>query len=150
MMAQRNLIAGIILTALGIFYGILTIGLPNLSLPGTPGPTLFPWLITTGWLVLSLALLFFGAIGIRNKPKETHKNSPTKKPWIAVIGFLAYLILLPLIGFMLSSTFFFAGLMWMYGERHKIKIVLTPIIVPIIIFYFFTVGLGIPLPSGPW
>ena len=149
-MAQRNLIAGIILTALGIFYGILTTGLPNLSLPGTPGPTLFPWLITTGWLVLSLALLFFGALGIRNKPKKTRKNSTTKKPCIAVITFLTYLILLPLIGFILSSTFFFAGLMWLYGERHKTKIMLTSMVIPIIIFYFFTAGLGILLPSGPW
>jgi|TARA_B110000263_G_scaffold187624_1_gene165302 putative tricarboxylic transport membrane protein len=149
-MPQRNLIAGTILTTLGILYGILTIGLPNLSVPGTPGPTLFPWLITTGWLVLSLALLFSGVLGVRNKPKETRKSNISKKSGIAVIGFLAYLILLPFMGFMLSSIFFFAGLMWMYGERHKIKIALTSIVIPIVIFYFFTAGLSIPLPSGPW
>ena len=78
MMAQRNLIAGVILTALGIFYGLLTVGLPNLSLPGTPGPTLFPWLITTGWVVLSSALLLFGMLGVRNQSKETEKRSVPK------------------------------------------------------------------------
>ena len=91
MMAQRNLIAGVILTALGIFYGLLTVGLPHLSLPGTPGPTLFPWLITTGWVVLSSALLLFGMLGVRNQSKETEKRSVPKKPFIVLIAFLAYL-----------------------------------------------------------
>ena len=98
-MAQRNLIAGVILTALGIFYGLLTVGLPNLSLPGTPGPTLFPWLITTGWVVLSSALLLFGMLGVRNQSKETEKRSVPKKPFIVLIAFLAYLVVLPFIGF---------------------------------------------------
>lgn len=150
MMAQRNLIAGVILTALGIFYGILTVGLPNLSLPGTPGPTLFPWLITTGWVVLSSALLLFGMLGVRNQSKETEKRSLSKKPFIVLIAFLAYLAVLPFIGFILSSTFFFAGLMWLYGERHKVKITLTSIILPSMIFYIFSIGLGIFLPNGPW
>ena len=48
-----------------------------------------------------------------------------------------------------ASVLFFAGLMWLYGERNKILIGLTSILVPVVLFYLFTAGFQILLPRSP-
>ena len=39
--------------------------------------------------------------------------------------------------------------MWLYGERNKILIGLTSILVPVVLFYLFTAGFQILLPRSP-
>ncbi len=56
-LARRNVIVGAVLLVIGVAYGLMTASLPDRSLPNTPGPAFFPWLITGGLLVLSTALL---------------------------------------------------------------------------------------------
>jgi len=149
-MARRNILAGALLLALGLGYAILTAGLPDRSLPDTPGPAFLPWLITAGWLVLSTALLVRGLIDARGESTHGSGYRVPARGWAALAGFVAYLVLLPMLGFVASSVAFFAGLMWLYGERNRILIVVTAILVPVALFYLFTAGFQILLPRGPW
>ncbi|MBH97253.1 MAG: hypothetical protein CMM56_02245 [Rhodospirillaceae bacterium] len=149
-MSQRNLIAGIVLTGLGIFFGVLTMRLPSPSTTGSPSPAFFPFVITIIWLALSLTLSVTGFLGILSEPKEPKRENTSKKTWITLSAFLTYLLILPLIGFLLTSIFFFSGLMWLYGEKNANKIIFTSICIPLIIFYVFANGLEILLPSGTW
>ena len=55
-MAGRNLLAGCGLLAFSLAYGVLTTGLPDRTLPNTPGPAFFPWFITGSLVILSAAL----------------------------------------------------------------------------------------------
>ena len=148
-MAQRNIIAGTVLLMVAIGYGILTANLPDRSLPDTPGPAFLPTLITIGLLVLSVALLVGGVIEARQESKGTDGHGVPTRGWIALAGFAVYVTLLPSIGFVAASVLFFAGLMWLYGERNKILIGLTSILVPVVLFYLFTAGFQILLPRSP-
>ena len=148
-MAQRNLLAGAVLLAIGLAYGALTTGLPERTLPDTPGPAFLPWIITAAWLVLSAALLAHGLIAASNESKDAGYRVPAKG-WVALAGFVVYVGLLPWLGFVAASALFFAGLMWLYGERNRLLIALTSLIVPVVLFYLFTAGFQILLPRGPW
>jgi hypothetical protein len=150
MMARRNVLAGVVLLAIGLGYGVLTAGLPDRSLPGTPGPAFLPWLITAGWLALSTALLIQGLLGGDKKSKDAIGYCMPAQGWPALVGFAAYLLLLPTLGFIVASILFFAGLTWLYGERNKLLTSLTATIIPIVLFYLFTAGFQVLLPRGPW
>ncbi|MED5535780.1 MAG: tripartite tricarboxylate transporter TctB family protein [Pseudomonadota bacterium] len=149
MMVRRNVLAGVVLLAIGLGYGVLTADLPDRTLPGTPGPAFLPWLITAGWLALSTALLVRGLLGGGKKSDVIEYHIPTQS-WLALVGFAAYLLLLPTLGFIVASILFFAGLTWLYGERNKLLIALTAIIIPIVLFYLFAAGFQVLLPRGLW
>ena len=148
-MARRNIIAGAVLLAVSIGYGVLTAGLPDRSLPDTPGPAFLPTLIALGLVVLSAALLIHGVLEERRGSGGAAGYGVPARGWIALAGFVVYVGLLPSLGFVLASLFFFAGLMWLYGERNKILIALTSVLVPVVLFYLFTAGFQILLPRGP-
>lgn len=149
-MARRNILAGAVLLVIGLVYGILTAALPDRSLPNTPGPAFLPWLITAGWLVLSAALLVRGLIEAREESEEASGYQIPALGWPALLAFVAYLALLPALGFIATSVLFFAGLMWLYGERNKFLVLAASILVPVTLFYLFTAGFQVLLPRGLW
>ena len=99
--------------------------------------------------MLSVALLVGGVIEARRESEGTDGHGVPTRGWIALAGFAVYVTLLPSIGFVAASVLFFAGLMWLYGERNKILIGLTSILVPVVLFYLFTAGFQILLPRSP-
>ena len=62
-MRRRNIIAAALLLVLTVGYGALTTQVPIRNLPGTPGPSFFPWINTFVLLALSLGLLVQGLRG---------------------------------------------------------------------------------------
>ena len=66
-MGHRNLAAGVVLLAVGFGYGLATGQLPERTLPGTPGPAFFPWLIAFALIGLSAALTVTGLIAVRGR-----------------------------------------------------------------------------------
>ena len=148
-MARRNVLAGLVLLAISIGYGLTTVALPDRSLPNTPGPAFFPWLITIVLLVLSVALVTRGLIDARAATDEAPGYRVPSRGWLALSSFILYLVMLPYLGFVLASVPFFAVLMWLYGERNKMIVAVASIVIPVVIFYLFTEGFQILLPRGP-
>lgn len=149
-MGRRNIIAAIVLLGIGIWYGVLTAALPERTLPNTPGPSFFPWLITGFLMLLSAALLVQG-IG-RLKTEETTPPSATgsRRRVFALLWFAAYLAALPSAGFWPASIPFFAGLMVLYGARSRLVVVAVAVVVPLLLFFLFRYGFQIFLPRGVW
>lgn len=147
-MARRNVIAALVLIVLAIVYGILTDGLPNRSLPNTPGPSFFPWLIAGGLLVLAVALLVQGL----KKPGDTADtagNVMGGRQAAALAWYALYLAALPHAGFISAGIPFFAGLMVLYGARRPHWIALGSIAAPVSLFLLFRHLFLIPMPRGP-
>jgi putative tricarboxylic transport membrane protein len=144
-MRNRNVVAALALIALGIFYGYLTAGLPKRSLPDTPDPSFFPWIITVSLLVLSVALLVQGLRGPRSIPDLA---GGLRAPTVFLTLFVVYVAALPFTGFVIASVPFFAALMWLYGERRRGWIGVVSLALPVILVLVFRHGLQIPLPTG--
>ena len=146
LLARRDLLAGTVLLMFGIGYGALTLGLPNRSLPNTPGPALFPTIISAGLILLSLALIIRS---IRADQSEESSSVVIERSRTHELnGFLAIVVDLPYAGFLVASVPFFAGMMWLYGERRLIVLAFGALIVPLLLYYVFRFGFQILLPAG--
>jgi len=147
-MRNKNVAAALVLIVLGVAYGYLTAGLPKRSLPDTPDPSFFPWIITACLLLLSVALLVQGLRARRSARDATDSAGGVGTPTVFLTLFVIYLAALPFAGFMVASMPFFAALMWLYGERRWGWIGAVSIALPVILVLVFRNGLHIPLPTG--
>lgn len=146
-MRHRNLIAAIVFIALGIGYAILTSQLPTRTLQNSTQPSFFPWIIVVCLFVLSGALLIQSLLARppADEPPQ-QQASPVRLAWI--LAFVCYLVVLPGIGFVVANVLFFGALMYLYGDRNPIKIVLSSIVVPLVLFFLFRNLFQIRLPAG--
>lgn len=149
-LARRDAIVGAILLVIGVVYGLMTASLPDRSLPNTPGPAFFPWLITAGLLVLSVALLARPLTVDGYGSSQASSDRFVYRRVVFLIWFGVYLVMLPYAGFLPASVPFFVGLMWLYGERNRLALTLATIIIPACLFYLFRLGFQILLPAGAW
>ncbi len=149
-MGHRNLAAGVALLAVGIGYGLATGQLPDRTLPGTPGPAFFPWLISIGLIGLSVALAVRGLVAIRLRSEAACGYRLPGRGWFALGGFAAYLLLLPYAGFVLASVPFCGGLAVLYGERRPIVALAAAVLIPLMLFTVFNAGFQVLLPRGAW
>jgi hypothetical protein len=147
-MRSRNVSAALVLILLGLGYGFLTAGLPKRSLPDTPDPSFFPWIITASLLILSVALLVQGLRARRGAREGADTAGGLRAPTVFLTLFVAYVAVLPVAGFVIASVPFFAALMWLYGERRWSWIGIVSVALPVLLVLVFRHGLQIPLPTG--
>ena len=147
---HRNLAAGLVLLAVGIGYGLATAQLPDRTLPDTPGPAFFPWLIAIGLTGLSAALTVRGLTAIRQRDGAAAGYRLPRRGRLALGGFAAYLLLLPLAGFVPASVPFCGGLVVLYGERRPVIVLAAAILIPLMLFVVFSTGFQVLLPRGAW
>jgi putative tricarboxylic transport membrane protein len=153
-MAWRNIIAATGLLAFAIWYVWAVQDIPNRSIPHTPGPSFFPYVIISIITVLSLALLVKGLAGLKAKdgvaPNARWQVSFAPAPTFALGAFFIYLVFLPFAGFLIGSVIFFAALMFLYGCRTWFTIAIYSVAIPVVLFVIFTRAFQIFLPVGPW
>ena len=147
---RADVIAAATLLVVGLTYGFLTASLSTLSLPNTPGPAFFPWLITAGLLLLSAILLVQSLADDRREPTHTSTGPISFRRPLMLGLFCAFLVLLPVAGFLAAGIPFVAGLVWLYGERNWLVLTAAGILVPVSVLYIFRSGFNILLPTGFW
>ncbi len=145
-MRRRNLIAALVLLALGAGYGILTTQLPVRSLPDTPGPPFFPWINTIVILALSATLLVQSLVG-EDGPVPAPAAGRQRAIW-ALGAFVVYLATLPGLGFILATAPFFAVLMALFGETRPLRVAAGAFITTGILYVLFRHGFAVFLPTG--
>ncbi|MFV2034031.1 MAG: tripartite tricarboxylate transporter TctB family protein [Halocynthiibacter sp.] len=146
-MRRKNIIAAIILIAFALVYGYLTANIPVRTLPNTPNSAFFPWINTVLMLTLSVWLL---AQGVRQTPNDTIEVASGHRHraiW-ALAAFVAYLVAMPGLGFILATVPFFAILMILYGERRPVWIGGGAIGATVLLYILFRHGFGVFLPRG--
>ncbi len=147
-MRTRNLIAAIILLALGAGYGFLTATLPTRAIENATQPSFFPTVIVVLFLTLSAILLFQGIFSTASDSVPEAMKIPRSKYVIGFVGFVVYLALLPILGFIVANIMIFAILMALYGERRPVWIVGGSVLVSAAMFFLFREVFQIRLPGG--
>jgi len=148
-MRKRDVATAAVFLALGAAAAAMTAALPERSLPNTPGPAFFPWVATVAMLALACVLL---ARGLTAPPQagDMEETSPAgTAPMLALLGaFVAYIALLPRLGFLLASAPFIAGLTVLYGERRPAVVALTAVAATAALYVAFRHVFQIILPQG--
>ncbi len=147
-MGRRNVTAALVLLVLGAGYAVLTTQLPARTIPNTPDPSFFPWVVTGSLLAHALGLLVQGIRQWSHGPDATTPADGAARRLAGLVWFAVYLAALPTLGFVVASIPFFAGLMALYGARRDVWLVVASIAMPVFLFYVFRDGFQILLPLG--
>jgi putative tricarboxylic transport membrane protein len=103
------------------------------------------------WLVRNLAAY------ARQKPRAASEPSPEaiseargrqRKVALSVACLLAYIVLMPLVGFILSTIFFILAFILALEERRMKVLVISPVLITAAIIVVFAKFITIPLPKG--
>lgn len=115
---------------------------------GTPGSALFPRFIAG--CIAFFAVVQFGYSIIGNK-QTIYSISPDNIINFAVpiLLLITYAVLLPVTGFLLTTTAFLSSLMYYSGVRRLRIGFPLGIVLSILLFNIFVEFLKVPLPDGP-
>lgn len=139
-------VAAVLLLGLSAVVWVVSRDFPS-GFGETPGAAFFPRLIAASIAVLALALF---ARSLTEAERETHAVSTTAVGRFAVpVAFLvAYVALLPVLGFVLDTVLLLVALMWYSGvERFRVSLPLA-VALGVALHYVFGEFLHIPLPEG--
>ena len=148
--AQFGLAA--VLALVGLYTIIDARGL-NVGFGDPIGPRVFPYAIGTVMVVLAVLLAVATARGDVPQAEEGEDvDLTTPADWLTVaklVGILVLNILLvDMLGWAVTGTLLFAGCAWALGSRTLLRDLVVGAVMAVASWYFFYVGLGVPLSPG--
>ena len=120
---------------------------------GTIGPQIFPYLVSGFLILVSLGIIFQILRGNLGQPEGTEFGDTIEKTdfktLLIVAGTMAtYPLLIERAGFVVASTVAFFGVSFAFGAKNTPKNLLVSLIFSLIVYFSFTRGLNVNLPSG--
>jgi putative tricarboxylic transport membrane protein len=133
--------------ALGLFIAYQTSQLEVAPTHATIGPTLFPFLIAGGLIIIGALVLreaFFGHVA--------HERGGFELDWLAVAlvsaGLIAQMFLLETVGWIPATTLLFVAVARAFGSRRLLTDAVIGLVLTSLAFVIFNYGLGLDLPVG--
>ena len=148
--AQYGLAA--VLALVGLYTIIDARGL-NVGFGDPIGPRVFPYVIGSAMVVLAVLLAVATARGDLPEAEEGEDVDLTSPPdWLTVTKLVAILVLnlllVNLLGWAVTGGLLFAGCAWALGSRTLLRDLIVGVVLAVGSWYFFYVGLGVPLTPG--
>lgn len=117
------------------------------------GPRLFPIVIGGILIVLAVVLAVAiprGSVGEADAGEDVDPNTPGDWRTVGLLVglFVAVIVLVEPLGWVITSALMFAGAATILGNRHYVRNIVIGAVLALISFYGFYSGLGIPLPAG--
>jgi putative tricarboxylic transport membrane protein len=117
------------------------------------GPRTVPFVVAGLLLVCAAALavnVLRGGHGEAEEGEDVDLTAPTE--WRVVLplvgAFVANVLLIDLLGWVVSGVLLFWGSSWALGSRHPVRDAVISLALSLTTFYGFYLGLGIQLPAG--
>jgi putative tricarboxylic transport membrane protein len=130
-----------------------------LTLPGgfakvdPVGPRLFPMVIGISLLLTAAVLAIAiprGSKGEADAGEDVDPDVPGDWRTVGLLVglFVALIVLVVPLGWVIAGALFFAGCATVLGSRHYVRNLVIGVVLSVGTFYAFYSGLGIPLPAG--
>ena len=151
---KAQYIVCVVLVAVGAFliYDAITLEAAFAKVDPV-GPKWFP--IAIGVILVVLAVILAvaiprGSVGEADAGEDVDPNMPGdwRTVGLLVALFVALILLVNPLGWVITGTLFFAGAATILGSRHYIRNIVIGLVLALLSFYGFYSGLGIPLPAG--
>jgi putative tricarboxylic transport membrane protein len=143
------------------FFGFMlfdTLELIGKGRAGEMGSGLWPFLSLSAATVLSLLLLIASVKKARADSRESaseltadaiaEKKRQRITVALSIVCFLAYILLMPWIGFILATLLYVLAFALALGERRRWVLTLSPLLVTAVIMGVFAKFITIPFPKG--
>lgn len=148
---RSGLIMPVLIAAFSLFliFGSLAMDAGDADFPG---PGFFPTLIGVVGLVLAV-IITIGIIRTPDPPagrdaQTTRFHSDFTALGWTVLGFLAFSVLLPWLGWILAAALLFWCVAHGFGSRRAVFDILVSLFMGSVAYLAFDVALGLNLPSG--
>lgn len=117
------------------------------------GPRAFPIVIGAVLIVLAVILAVAiprGSVGEADAGEDVDPEAPSDWRTVGLLVglFIAVILLVQPLGWVITGTLLFAGAVAVLGNPHWIRNIAIGLALSLISFYAFYSGLGIPLPAG--
>jgi uncharacterized membrane protein (DUF485 family) len=143
------------------FFGFMlfeTLDLLGQGRPGEVGSGLWPFMALAVSLVLSLLMLIasikkYKAAAQENPPDLSAEAVAEKRRQrtivtLSIVTFLAYILVMPWIGFILATLIYILAFALALGERRRWVLAVSPFLVTAVIVGVFAKFITIPFPKG--
>ena len=141
-MKRINFIAGFLVIAVSGYFYYLSNSFPSIKAQLT-GPAFMPRFYIYVLVDLSIILI------LNSLRLENNKISGNIKMVFISMGLVfLYAVLIPNLGFYVSTLFFLTTLLWVSKVRKPITLITIPIGTLLFLFLFFQTLLKVPLPTG--
>ena len=149
-LAQLGLAAALLVTGV---YTVINATTLEVGFADPVGPRLFPYVIGSVLVVLSVLLAIATVRGSRPEAEEGEDVDLTQgADWMTVLKLIAVLVFViatvDLLGWAVTGAVLFAGAAWALGSRTLVRDVIVGFVLSVGSWYAFYVGLGIPLSPG--
>lgn len=140
-------IAAGLLVALAAAVFAVSADFPSLAATAEPGPAFYPRLVAATLAALGMILLVrsLGTEGVR---RHRITVSELKRVGGAVLFLLAYVALMPVVGFIADTFAYLLAFMWFSKVRSLPVALGVSAGVTLTVYYVFVAFLHVPLPEG--
>jgi len=117
------------------------------------GPRVFPMVIGVVLVLLAVVLAVAiprGSVGEADAGEDVDPDAPSDWRTVGMLVglFVAVILLVEPLGWVITSALLFAGAATILGNRHYVRNIAIGVVLALVSFYAFYSGLGIPLPAG--
>jgi putative tricarboxylic transport membrane protein len=117
------------------------------------GPRTVPFLVAALLLVCAVGLavnVLRGGHGEAEEGEDVDLTAPTEwRVVLPLVGtFVANVLLIDVLGWVISGAVLFWGCSWALGSRHPVRDAVISLALSLATFYGFYLGLGVLLPAG--
>ena len=146
----RRLIEGAVLIGLGVLILVL---IPSQirAIPGMETDTSPSFLPS----VMAILIMIIGAGSILQGFLSSGRDAPPDlsrvvvfRVGLSVVLLILYTVVFPRLGFVVTSGLFVGIYAYLFGSRSILKIAISMVAVPVVIWLFFELLFRIPLPHG--
>jgi len=146
-MKRANIIFGSLFILLSVGIIVFTSNTFPASVSGVPGPALFPVLIS-GVMILAASLIIFHYLRVKEDEAIDWLADDTKRVYLAMIILAIYIILVPIIGFYVTSFILLLGLIKWFRKQGYVYTVVVSITILGFVYAVFNMFLRVPLTLG--
>ncbi|MCG7331896.1 tripartite tricarboxylate transporter TctB family protein [Salinicoccus roseus] len=138
-----NLISGIMVMSLGALFLILSFGI-NTSSSELFDAAFLPQVYT----ILLIAFGLVITVNAFNKRNDERGENNYRGPVLAMITMIIYIFLIPVTGYYLATFLMILSFLLLVKFKHKILLIIVPIIGILLIYLIFDLLLNVPIPMG--
>lgn len=121
---------------------------PVVALQTRMSPGLVPGVAAVGLILAGLGLILQSSLkGRQDQPVEIDREVAIRMA-TSILLLIAYTLLFPRVGFVVTSAIFVAFFSWYFGARDPVKITLVVVATPVVVWLFFEKLFLIPVPHG--
>ena len=142
---KADTVAGLFFLLVGVVIIYLSASLPAARMTRF-GSGFFPTITGYGLLISSIIMIVSSIRNAVDERKPFIDKTAVPRLLLLAMAIVIYSLLLRPIGYIIATILFLMAVLYIFGYRKYLWLVVISVVMPLIIYYLFVELLGVPLP----